>query len=98
MAHCLVSHDDDGRGRASLLVRDFGKDPGSREVSMAVKIDDLRVGRCYVTPSGQVRRVTHIETIKKITYETRGKRAIPKGKPWNSEPRDRKGGNVCCGG
>lgn len=48
---------------------------------MAVRVKDIEVGKCYVTNAGQVRRVVKIET--KITYESRGKKAIPKGKKWN---------------
>jgi hypothetical protein len=48
---------------------------------MPVKLKNIEVGKCYVTPSGQVRRVRKIET--KITYESRGKKALPVGKRWN---------------
>ena len=38
----------------------------------------LRLGSGYVTPSGQVRRVLKVETT--ITYKSRGKKALPKGR------------------
>jgi hypothetical protein len=42
---------------------------------MGVWIKDIDVGKCYVTSTGQVRRVTKVEI--KVTYESRGKKAIP---------------------
>jgi hypothetical protein len=48
---------------------------------MTVSLKELKEAKCYVTPSGQVRRVLKIEMT--ITYEPRGKRSLPKGKPWN---------------
>ena len=48
---------------------------------MGVWIKDIDVGKCYVTSTGQVRRVTKVEI--KVTYESRGKKALPEGEAWN---------------
>jgi hypothetical protein len=48
---------------------------------MGVWIKDIDVGKCYVTSTGQVRRVTKVEI--KVTYESRGKKALPEGRAWN---------------
>ena len=50
---------------------------------MAVSLKEIKPGRCYVTPTGQVRRVLKVETITKITYEARGKKSLPKNAKWN---------------
>jgi hypothetical protein len=43
---------------------------------MGVWIKDIDVGKCYVTSTGQVRRVTKVEI--KVTYESRGKKPSQK--------------------
>ena len=48
---------------------------------MGVWIKDIDVGKCYVTSTGQVRRVTKVEI--KVTYESRGKKDLPEGRAWN---------------
>ena len=48
---------------------------------MGVWIKDIDVGKCYATSTGQVRRVTKVEI--KVTYESRGEKALPKGRAWN---------------
>jgi hypothetical protein len=57
---------------------------------MAVSPKDIEVGKCYVTPNGQVRRVLKVKTI--ITYESRGKKALPKGQRWipKTDVKDRR--------
>jgi hypothetical protein len=44
---------------------------------MAVSPGDIAVGKCYVTPTGQVRRVLKIEAAT-VEYEARGSRAVPR--------------------
>lgn len=50
---------------------------------MAVSEKEIEVGKCYVTPAGQVRRVTKLDG-SKVTFEARGTKAIPRGKHWPS--------------
>jgi hypothetical protein len=50
---------------------------------MPVPPNEIEIGKCYVTATGQVRRVIAIEN-KQVTYDARGKRAIPKDKSWGA--------------
>ena len=45
---------------------------------MAVDPNSLSVGKCYVTASGQVRRVTDITMTGRVDYEARGSRKVDK--------------------
>jgi len=48
---------------------------------MPIELQNVEADKCYVTSSGQVRRVLKVET--NITYESRGKDAIRRGEKWN---------------
>lgn len=50
---------------------------------MAVEVGSLSVGRCYVTPQREVRKVLEIDG-QKLTYVARGKLAFPS---WDIELR-----------
>ncbi len=45
---------------------------------MTVPLESITVGKCFVTPSNQVRRVLGVEA-GKVTYEARGSKMV-KGK------------------
>jgi hypothetical protein len=49
---------------------------------MAVDPNTLTVGKCYVTASGQVRRILEIDG-SDVVYEARGKKNVPA--PWGSK-------------
>ncbi|MGE3990117.1 hypothetical protein [Pseudorhodoplanes sp.] len=48
---------------------------------MTVEASSIAKGKCYVTSSGQVRRVMEVED-GKITYESRGKKSVGKDVIW----------------
>jgi len=50
---------------------------------MAVEAESIRVGRCYVTPNREVRKVLEIGG-QTLTYVARGKLAFPS---WDREMR-----------
>ena len=41
---------------------------------MGIPVSDIVVGKCYLTPLGQIRRVLRFAD-GKVTYESRGKKA-----------------------
>ncbi len=45
---------------------------------MGVRIKDIDVGKCYVTSTGQVRRVTKVEI--KVAYEFAREKTLLEGK------------------
>jgi len=47
---------------------------------MAVDPSDLQAGKCYVTLTGQVRKIGQIKD-GKVIYTARGKRLVPE--PWS---------------
>lgn len=51
---------------------------------MPVEPSAIGVGRCYVTHTGEVRKVLLIEGQKQLTYIARGKLAFP---IWDAEAR-----------
>ena len=49
---------------------------------MSVSASDLEVGKCFVTSSGQVRRILEFSNDGKICYEARGKKSLPENEIW----------------
>ena len=45
---------------------------------MGIPVSDIVVGKCYLTPLGQIRRVLKLGD-GKVTYESRGKKAASWG-------------------
>jgi len=53
---------------------------------MAVKPGDVEVGRCFVTPTGQVRKVTEITADGRVDYMARGKSFQRGDASWGNGP------------
>ena len=47
---------------------------------MPIEVQDIEVGKCYVTNAGQVRKVTEITDDGRVNYMARGHKVIPE--PW----------------
>ena len=62
-------------------------------ISMTIVTGSIVVGRCYLTPSSEVRRVLEVDS-KTVTYVVRGKMAFPSWDKKRGNPQARKTSRV----